>query len=422
MRQNRIFCIAVSEILCRKTRFFLSVLLIGLSLLAIGFYYMFSNESQFHRNECDRALTKGIDGTGAMQVFGAYEDQRKLKKEAMDSGMIKAIGTWLPLFSSNELPEELTGQMQANGVVPLKETALYYIDRSVMEVHNLRYEQQKEIPEEKWKDPEWHGIILGADYRGIPLGSVHELEIFDGTVLKCEVIGILSKGEQIVSNLVMADGRGNGIYTMENLDGAIIMPEELYVSDRPKGSCNWAYIPVENVSLREAGTFLEEKAEEIGLTVEIAYLHDGFEAEEIDQRDTRRIDQEAYIVLCVISLMIGSCLQFMQVMEERKKLGILYANGFSVVDIVGIYAWQGILQIFIAFGLAWAGLKKIAVGYFDVPMMQGSVIKSLNRWIHLMALPRMAGYGMIMLAVCILIPVFMIRKQCPAELLMDTRG
>lgn len=420
--QTNIFRLAINEIMMRKVRFFLSALIIGLSFLGIGYYYMFSNESNYHRYECDNALTKGIDGTGAMQVFGDYEDQRKLKKEAMDSGVIEYIGTWLPLSSSNQLPEDLINQRQVNGFSPSRHTIWYYIDRSVLGAHNLEFAQSEEVSEEKWMEPEWNGVYLGYNYHGITVGSIYEFTIFDGTTLKCEVLGILEKGSQIVSNLVMSDGRGNGIYTMEYLDDAIIMPEQLYISDRPKGACNWAYTPADGVSMKEARSFLEEKAKELGLMVEIAYLSDGFLAEEIEQRDVRRIDQEACVMLCVICLLVCACLQFMQVMEERKKLGILYANGFSTMDIIWMFTWQSIIQIIVAMMAAWLGLKKLGEGFFNMPTVQTNVIKAVNHWIGTMALPKMICFGIIVFVICVSIPFLMVKGKCPAELIKDNRG
>ena len=422
VRQINILRFAINEIMIKKVRFFLSTIIIGLSLLGIGYYYMFSNESNYHRYECDKALTKGIDGTGAMQVFGDYEDQRRFKKEAMDGGKIEYIGTWLPLSSSNQLPEELIKQRQANGFTPSKHTVWYYMDRSALGAHNLEFAQLEEVSEEKWMNSEWNGVYLGYNYHGIPVGSIYEFTIFDGTKLNCEVVGILEKGDQIVSNLVMADGRGNGIYTMEYLDDAIIMPERLYISDRPKGACNWVYTPANGVSLKEARTFLEEKAKELGLMIEIAYLSDGFLAEEIEQRDIRRIDQESYVILCVICMLICTCLQFMQVMEERKKLGILYANGFSGRDIIWMFIWRSIMQVIVAMIVAWLGLKKLGEGFFDMPTVQANVIKSVNRWINVFALPKMICFGMIVFVICVSIPFLMIKDKSPAELLMDTRG
>lgn len=418
MRQVLLLRFALKEIRKGSTFFLLSTLLILLSFLGIGYYFMISNESSFHRAECDRALTYGIDGTGAMQVFGDYEAQRALKKESMDSGKLECIGTWLSMNTTNPIAEELLERRLANGDKEKRRTVWTYVDRSVLSAHNLTFAQKKEVPEEWWQNPHNHGIYLGGNYEGIALGSVYELSVF-GASIDCEVLGILKKGQQMVSNMVMADGRGNGIYTMESLDNVILMVEETYVSDQPKGACNWAFVPAKGVSLREARSYLETKAAELGLNIETAYLKDGFAAEEIEQRDVRRIDLTLCLVICVTCLLICSCLQYVQVLQERQKLGILYGMGFDDEDMLEIYALQGILKVFVAFGLAYLALRKLGEGYFDGMTVPANLIKSVNQWICYAALPAMLCFGIGLLLVLIGIPVLMTRTARPAILLAN---
>lgn len=432
MSTKNTICIAIVDIMCQKTRFFLSILLIGISLGAIGYFSMFTNVSKYNKDECNRLLTRGIDGTGAMQVFG--EDLETLIKDAMDSGLFECIGTWESTVEGYSLPEELMGCRMANGGDPAEATKWVYIDRTAIGIHNLRFAQKIEIPEEKWSDPQWHGIYLGGSYSGIPVGAVYEIEKAGGYDT-FEVIGILEKGQQFVSEGVMISGRAGRIDALELLDDAIIVPQGEHAPIWYWRNCNGGYTPAEGVSLDEARAYLEERTRELGLKLETGYLKDGFYAEEIEERDIQRVDRELNIVLFVTCLLICSCILFMQMIGDKKQLGIYFANGFTHSDIIWIYLWQGMLKVSISLIMSYIVIKN----YFDImyremfdyggigPVAIGesrrtSFHKILSRWINHAALPGMICAAAIVLAVCMIIPILLLWRKVPAELLKDTRG
>lgn len=424
--------IAIAEIMCQKMRFFLSILLIGISLGAIGYFFMFTNVSKYNKEECDRLLSRGLEGTGAMQVFG--EPVEILIKEAMNSGLFECIGTWETAISGNLLPMELMERRIANGGNPAEATKWLYIDRTAVGIHVFRFAEKMEIPEEKWNDSKWHGIYLGGNYSGISLGTVFEIEKITGYDT-FEVIGILEEGQMLVSESVMQEGRAGWIGALENLDDVIIVPQYGNAPAWYRRSSIGGYTPAKGVSMEDARSYLEKKARELGFRIEVGYLKDGFFAEEIEERDIQRVNKELNIVLFVTCLLICACILLMQMIGEKTRIGVFFAHGLGYGDIIRIYVWQGILKVLIAFGLAYLCIKKYFENVLAEVIYYGgisstaikesekhAIFKLLNRWITHAGLPRMIGAAIIVIAVCILIPVLLIRKKVPAELLKETRG
>lgn len=95
MNLKNILYFTIDGAMSHGARFLWSIVLIGLSMLGIGYFMMFTNNYRYIE-ECDRVLKRGISETGVMNVteYSSYE-AKKLKEEAMASGKIECIGTWL---------------------------------------------------------------------------------------------------------------------------------------------------------------------------------------------------------------------------------------------------------------------------------------------------------------------------------------
>ena len=432
MRTKNTIRMAITDIMCHKMRFFLSIVLIGISIGSIGYFYMVTNVSKYNREECDRLLSRGIDGTAVMQVFGDHVD--KLVTDAMNSGFFECIGTWESDVQGYPLPEELMKCRVSNGGDPAVATKWVYIDKTAVGIHNFQFTQKLDVSEEKWNDPQWHGIYLGGNYSGIAVGTIYEIEKIGGYET-FEVIGVLKKGHQFVSEGVMIDGRAGWFDALEILDDAIIVPQGENAPIWYWRSCNGGYTPATGKTLDEARGFLEEKAKELGLKLETGYLKDGFYAEEIEQRDIQRVNQELNVVLFFSCLLICSCIIFMQMIEERQQLGILFALGFSRSDIIRIYIYHAFLKVSIALTLSYLCIRYYMKILYEEMFAYGGIgpiainqskrlsfYKMLDRWINHAALPEMLCAAVIIFIVCSAIPILLMRNKVPANLLKDMRG
>lgn len=430
MKLQNIIRISIEDVMCQKTRFLLSVILIGMGLFGIGYFHLFSSgQSKIVRQECDRMLTRGIDGTGLIRVenYDTYE-AKQLKKDAIASGMVEYIGTWEA--GSDLWESELTALQRTfpdmdpdnwQRVFPSDDPNRFLemccIDRTALGICSLCFSEKAQVPEEQWKKDGWHGIYLGGNFRDIPLGTVYEREFY-GKKEEYEVIGILEKGQYIPSIMVIACGEGDGFFTSLNLDSLVVCVMEMNVSEMTETSA-WAYVPGENVKLEEARAYLAERAGELGVKAEFAGLRDGFTVQEITYRDLQQIDNEIYATLFLSSLLINSCIMAMQVIGNKKNLGIYYACGFSRGDIIRLYVCQNVLRVMTALGLSWMALRRYCQNTTSTSLLYKN---SAFRWLNQIALPQMFCFGIVLIGIFSVIPICMIWRGRPAELMKDSRG
>ncbi|MBR3469162.1 MAG: ABC transporter permease [Lachnospiraceae bacterium] len=416
--------ISIESIMSKGNRFILWILLVGLSLFSIGYYSLFSGKSKVIEDECDALLAKGIDGTGLMRVYdyGKYE-ANELKKDALAFGKVKSIGSWT--LGSLHWQSELSSiqhsfsdiKQQGNAS---KNDALVccLIDRTALEINRLHLAKEAEISQEKRRNPNWHGIYLGANFKGITLGQVFEHRINDDFVEEYEVIGILEKGQYIVGDDVIALGEGNGVYSTLCLDSLVVIIMEMGISEMHRGTA-WAYIPADGVSLSEAGEYLSEKAKELELKIDFAFLSDGFRMQKVLNQDITGIEKELCYTLMVICLLIISCIMIMQVVSEKQIIGIYYSCGFSSKDIMLIYVFQNLLKIVIATVTSFCALKYYCHHIFsNISPFRISIF----RWLNQIALPHMLICAVTMFCIFSLIPVCIVMGKKPAEMIKDYRG
>lgn len=321
MNFKNILRVSIEDIMCKKSRFLLSALLTGISLYLIGYFQVFSSKTNAIRRECEDTLTMGIDGTGILRItrdYATYEAE-ELKRVALETGMVKGIGVW-NFWVVEMLPE--LAQIQQGFPDVLSDASggskkLFHctIDRSAIDIYNFRFSDYENVEEYKWKTSTWHGIFLGANFKSIPVGTVFREEQADGQTHEYEVIGVLEKGQRMVSDEVMCFGRGNGVFSLLQMDSLVVIVMEQGVSQIDKNSA-WAYIPGEGVSLEEARDFLKEKVKELDIRVEFGYLGDGFYADSIMRHDYDGVEEEIKNTLFWVCLLINCCIVIMMVMGE----------------------------------------------------------------------------------------------------------
>lgn len=420
MRLKNILYFTVDGIICRKVRFFWSTILIGLSMLGIGYFMMLSNNYKYIKNECNRVLKRGMPETGIMNVYeyDSYE-ARKLKEEAMTSGKIESIGTWLSGESGMVPSQDLILERARIGRSTIGKVS---IDRTMLGVCNIEFVEKADVPEEKWKDPNWRGMYLGGDYQGIPVGTVYELEWEKGKNIKYEVIGIMKKGCAFISSSVLTEGPGNGINSIESWDDAILFPMQLYVSD---GTCtNYVlFTPAQGVSMKDAKAYLRGKAEELGLSISFIDLEEEFFSGELIMQDRNRIERELCMMLCVICILINVCYLVTQMMGDKRSIGIWFACGMMPKDIIIINVSRHIIQIIIAFFLGFFVIQKYCYLTYGGPYVKARQWKYLcDKWLWQRAFPQMLGFGAVLVMIYMIILIYVLYGAIPAKFMKNTRG
>jgi len=439
MRIKNIILVAIMDIMCQKIRFFLSAMIIGVSLLIIGYLSFFSNIAKCNRDECDKLLARGINGTGMIQVFstGNY-NELELIQNAYDGGIFESIGVWQYAINAFPLPEELLQTRRLHKGFSADATPWVYIDKNVLELHNIKFSQRIVIPDENWDRSNWYGIYLGANYDGIPVGTTYVTDRFDESV-EFEVLGIMKKGQMMMSSDVCAFGRADELSSLYVLDDVIIM---VYTGMPPTwvGTyCNGAYTVANGYTLKEARSYLENRAKELNVDIETGYLSDGFQAEEIEERDLQKVDKDLSGLIIITCVLLCSCIICMEMIGNRKQYGIYYANGFSLKDLLQMHICQNLIRVLLPLVGAWFVLKKYIYELYDIPVFSGNLgaeqvllmiedcttyenIKMVDMWRYQTILPCMVFVAIILFILCTIIPTSILVGKEPYALLKDTRG
>jgi hypothetical protein len=443
MSKKNIIVVAIMDIMCQKIHFFLSMIIIGASLAIIGYFSLFSNISKLNRDECDKILTKGINGTGVMQVFSSSNSnsQKELIQNAYDSGIFEFVGVWEYAINAFPLPNELLQTRRSNMGYAADATPWVYVQKSVFGLHNIKFSQRINNTDENWNNPNRFGIYLGANYNGIPVGTTYVVDRY-GESVEFEVLGIIKKGQMMMSSDVCAFGRADELTSLSILDDVIIM---VYSGQPPLwvGTySNGAYVAAGGHTLKEARDYLENRAKELDIDLESGYLSEGFRAEEIEENDLQRVDRELSGLIIVTCVLLCMCIICMEMLGNRRQYGIYYANGFSLKDLLEIQICQNIIRVLLPMIGAWFILSKYLEKLYDIPIFVGTegsrsamvaskMIeacstyesgKLLAFWRNQTALPYMIIVGIALFILCTVIPVLIIGGKEPYELLKDTRG
>ncbi len=443
MNKKNVILVAVMDIMCQKTRFFLSMIIIGVGLTIMGYFSLFSNISKLNRNECDKILTKGVNGTGVMQVFGSADgnSETELIKNAYDSGIFEFIGVWEYAINAFPLPDVFLEMRRSNNGFAADATPWIYVEKNVLGLHNIKFSQRIDSLDVNWNKTNWYGIYLGANYKGIPVGTTYVMDRYDESA-EFEVLGIIKKGQMMMSSDVCAFGRADELTSLCILDDAIIM---VYVGHPPAwvGTyCNGAYAAANGHTLKEARDYLENKAKELCVDLESGYLSNGFRAEEIEENDVQRVDRDLSRLIIVTCVLLCACIICMEMIGNRKQYGIYYANGFSLKDLLGIHICQNVIRVMLPLLGAWFALNKYLENFYDIPIFAGTestgsagvaekMIKACYTyengelvafWRNQTALPFMIFMGLVLFIICTVIPMLIMGGKEPYELLKDTRG
>ncbi|MBR4732128.1 MAG: hypothetical protein IK081_05095 [Lachnospiraceae bacterium] len=425
MNSKYVLRIALRHIIRPQNRFLFSVLMIGISIFCVGYYRLFLNDYEIVKRECNAVLTSGMAGTGLMRMLDYDKKEAlQLKKEAMASGKIKGIGTWV--FGGKIWEVDLAKIQHTFPDVFPDGGGIYrddivmscFIDRTALEICNLQFSRQVDIPEEKWKNPDWQGIYLGAEFKNIPLGTVYVETSKGGHQKEYEVIGFLEKGQHILADEVKTLGEGNGSQSIVCLDGLVMIVMEPGVTDGNKDTA-WIFNVSEGVGLDEARSFLEKRAKELNLSVDFASLQDGFVLQKIYNRDVEMVDRELYRTLLIVCLIVNLCIIIMRIISNKQIMGIYIAFGMTKTDVIRVWLFQIMAEFVAGTGCAWLVLKWYCNRQYS---NAGAYNQSIFRWLNGYALPEMLALSTILFFLSAVIPILIIQNSKPSELLLDNRG
>lgn len=412
MRLTALLKMAGKNIIRERARLLLSFLCLVMTLLTLGTARLFFAARSWGLKECDLILAEGIDNAGTIVLQDAADaGYGRFLEAAIDSGKVRAIGSFQNGVGTTLLPELMEKQHSFPGMDP-HDPYLRVCSATRWALglcRELVLREKMEVPEEKWEDPNWCGVYLGASFTDVPLGTTWRHEAPNGMVYEWEVIGLLDREQRVLSDRVIQDCHEAGYDSSILLDQQVLF---LTGSKRAYQSSAVAYVPAEGVSLEEAQGYLEELAREHGVNASFQKMRDGF-------RETRLEDEMIGKVLGKLAfVLVGGCFLInvgtviLQFEAKRSEYGILYAIGYSRREICGLFVAENGIKMAAAFLPALGLLYGVAKALFSANAWNAWVMGVVYRRD---VIPCMAVASILFTAAFASVPAMMLARACPAD-------
>lgn len=352
MKIKYIARMALDKIIFYKKSFLFMMILLCMGLFSIGVVLVGQMMNSYARDICDRTLAKGIERTGTVRVNdNSYfsQESKEFLQEAEAADIIYSIGYVMEGKMADGYLSELAEIQSGFPDIDTGSEALtcIFMNRTAIKLCNLSFQEVQEIDEDKWNSGRWFGIYLGANFKGIPVGTQYVEEV-RGEEWVYEVMGILDENSRFVSGAVLFTAAGNGFNTCTRLDSMVIC-----IGNTMPNSAGWAYSPEDGVTMEEAREYLAELAEKYELPVSFASLSAGFA---YDDRERTRINNvliEIFSLICLVTLLIDVCIFFITFLNNMEEYGIIYAMGVSKRGLLGILLMENLLKCLLAFMFTW---------------------------------------------------------------------
>ncbi len=405
--------LAMDMIAQNQVNFYLSCLLMGVGILLVGFTYTVVIVGDYCRQSADTVLSVGIQNTGMMNVSKIYtEDDYKLRTVAYDSPLIESIGSmniseWSPSYAP-ELYEVQKGHTIHSNVMNENNNIKYYeIDKELLSISNLSVKQGIDADKLDFSKSVKY-IYLGYAFRDIPIGTQYTVDYGDEKEIY-EVAGILENDTRLISLEQLYSVSYNTVRCDMNMDYQI-----LSINDGPSYTSPWIFSVSKEYSMEEGMAELEKIANEFNVSVEVFPLQEKFGKASKETEIMKNCLLEMLILLVISILVIVITLQIVQIYHSARQYGLLYAVGFSFLDIQQIMFIRNVVysvcSVFIGCGLLlWIGDK-----YFIVNNQVGDMFYELLST-RIMPLCILFIIG---ICVCVtVIPCYIFQKMSPVELL-----
>lgn len=425
MRSSEIIKRAWKNIIKERSRLLTSFLFLVLAFLTLGASRMFFAAQTWGMKECENLLARGIEGTGTLQIEDGYyktENEAPFIEKAIHSGMIEAIGNFSGTSGksgTNILPE----LMEIQRTFPGKDPSFPHLETCATTrwalglCKELQFRERAEVPEEKWNDPHWSGLYLGASFRDVPLGTVYRDITSDGTVWEYEVIGLLDRDQRLLSEMVIYHCDEDGYQSSKPLDDLVVFVMGFQKGVWPTPSC--AYIPAEGVSLEEAESYLKSLADELGIPMKFDRMKDGFQKSKFEDQMITRILKKLSFVLVACCFLINVGTLILQFQARKKEFGILYACGCSERDVCKIFLAENGIKMALAFLISFCSVYYAARGFFEI---NGNTTWVLGYVVRTNLLPYMILVALAFAVIFAMIPITMLLQARPAGLMKESRG
>ncbi len=332
----------------------LMVLVITASFLLVGAVIYFDEYNNYSKNSCNRLLAGGIENTGIIyDNISDFEKLPELYKELLEIEGIKIITR----VSSMHLPfENLSGEME-NRLVRLQKEHLeeagyggfyFYgidINKNGWDLCNVKLAKGEE-PDKIDIKPNEFAVYLGSGFSDIPVGTRLPLE--GGTVFVVQ--GILQEGQEFV-NYHLWTAKNYDDDSCVNLDyqALLVMPDDPPVI---------AFDTIHFFSVEDGADFdaitkeMQQVCEKHDALFLVGKLEDIFGRIAVYHGRELVLFKMLMAVVLLSIVVIQTCTQMAEILQNQKEYGIFYANGMNFRQLAGIVFTKNIIAFVLGFFLA----------------------------------------------------------------------
>lgn len=412
---------------------FIYLLVMSSGIVLIAMALTLYEDTRYNEKSTNEVLTSGIDNTGYLIMSDLTTDQKKevLSKLSEENSGIKA--GFIEHFngSINELKPLAASQSRlrgdSEGGSPLEALVIKNEILSICDVELSDGELYDELP----KDCAY--IYLGAGFSDIPVGSTYEIETIYGSEvgysfreliqqkdniknIKLIVKGHFEDKQQYISPEILKTEIGDNICTIDMNDQVVIASD--YPIEPSELESFFLYNEDSDSSLYDCmqSTIDNMKSEE-DMKITYGTFTDIFDKLEDNQGVMLAYILKLAIMVVLSVIVIQLCVSSITIINNSKRYGIMYANGFSKRDMIYTIVMEAVIRCIMAIMLA------VVIGYLGINIVFGSYSDSVELISRVMmvikkyVLVKTIAVSFIIAIVGAYVPIVIISRQMPVKLI-----
>lgn len=405
---------AMDMIIETPLNFMLSVFLCGVSLALFGFTFLVYLAGNNSMSSAEKVLSQGVEHTGIVQVENfSLDTGTEFRKQAFDSDIIHSIGAFhYAKLRSGSFPElyqiqcdNAENQLNRNSENCLQ---VLIVDQELLPLCQLRF-QENNLPEQfSDYDEDVQYLYLGNAYNGIPVGTEF-CDNTQGVTNRYIVAGILEKDIGFVSQDLLFGADFTTLRSDVNLNYEIIC-----VNKKASVFAPWMFSVNKSYTLEEGMVELERLARRMGVKIREYNLNSVFDRAKIETGVMQESLREMLFLLLIVTSIIVTSLQIVEIFQHFRSYGIMYAVGVSSSEIFVIMILRNMIyfvfSICVGLGLLFAMGNKFFI-----------TNEQMKRFFFELLFQQVLPWSILLMTVLFgimtWIPCFVLSKQDPVELI-----
>lgn len=411
---------ALDSIAKSYKKFLISVLLCVCSFVLIGVVGYAFDVTQYGRKSIESLLADGIERTGIIQINQDASESAAImhfSEQAYRSKEIKAIGDFGYGGNGSRLKQLLKIQNtygnphQGYGEDQLE---CLYIQYNL--IGAFRFDLLEGVkPEELSFGKNEIALYLGNHFKEVPIGTKYEIKDESGQIrYTYKVAGVLKKGAKWLEEENLYQAETLKVSNLVPLDNLVVM-----VMNDDYGTYHWAYSLEDGFSFAQGEEKLRELAKECGIEISLGTVSGTMKEVQSNNKTIINYVLELFIMVCLVTFVVLVCIQLVNILNDLKEYGILYANGMSVKELMNILFLENVIKVLLSFLLSLAIcymlLQKCFPVYSEYVLVQAQdIFLKMTSW-------KMALVAIVLMVSSSIIPMRTLSKMQPVEMIGGNR-